>query len=85
MTSTRAVRGSDRRSIKMPLGESLVSVLSTAPLSASDRAECWHEMVSRTFIPLDVNLLENEPSPGTIVSDQLGALQISVSRRDRKW
>jgi len=54
-----------------------VSVLSTAPLSASDRAECWHEVVLRTFIPLDVNLLEKEPLPGTIVSDQLGALQVS--------
>lgn len=58
-------------------GRSLVSVFSTAPLPASDRAERWHETVSRTFIPLDVNLLENEPSPGTIVSDQLGALQVS--------
>jgi AraC-like DNA-binding protein len=46
-------------------------------LSASDRAECWHEVVLRTFIPLDVNLLEKEPLPGTIVSDQLGALQVS--------
>ncbi|AWS42539.1 helix-turn-helix domain-containing protein [Streptosporangium sp. 'caverna'] len=51
--------------------------LSTAPLSASDRAERWHEAVSRTFVPLDVTLLEKAPSPGTIVSDQLGPLQIS--------
>jgi AraC-like DNA-binding protein len=33
--------------------------------------------VSRTFIPLDVELLEKDPSPGTIVSDQLGVLQVS--------
>ncbi|GII57297.1 hypothetical protein Pth03_56860 [Planotetraspora thailandica] len=52
-------------------------VLSTAPLSASDRAERWHEAVSRTFMPMDVALLEKAPSPGTIVSDQLGPLRIS--------
>ncbi|MFC9625336.1 hypothetical protein ACFTXM_37025 [Streptomyces sp. NPDC056930] len=74
-------------------------VLSTAPLSAADRAERWHEAVSGTFMPMDVNLLEKEPSPGTIVSSQLGALHISrvqagpqvvmrnkrhISRDDRK-
>lgn len=54
------------------------SALSTATLSPSDRAERWHEAVSRTFIPLEVDLLEKEPSPGTIASDQLGSLQISL-------
>ncbi|MFI8186021.1 helix-turn-helix domain-containing protein [Actinacidiphila glaucinigra] len=53
------------------------STLSTSQLSASDRAECWHEVVARTFMPLDVKLLENEPSPGTIVSNQLGVLRVS--------
>ncbi|MEU0184326.1 helix-turn-helix domain-containing protein [Streptomyces sp. NPDC006207] len=53
------------------------SALSTSQLSASDRAECWHEVVARTFIPLDVNLLEDEPSPGTIVSNQLGPVRVS--------
>ncbi|MDX3850827.1 helix-turn-helix domain-containing protein [Streptomyces sp. AK02-01A] len=52
-------------------------VLSTAPLSASDRAERWHEAVRSAFVPLDVTLLESEPSPGTIVSNQLGSLRIS--------
>ncbi|WP_405984166.1 helix-turn-helix domain-containing protein [Streptomyces sp. NBC_00872] len=55
-------------------------VLSTEPLSASDRAERWHEAVLRTFVPLDVTLLEKEPSPGTIVSNQLGPLRISSVR-----
>jgi AraC-like DNA-binding protein len=52
-------------------------VLSTALLSAPDRAERWHEAVSRTFVPLEVDLLEEEPSPGRIVSHQLGAMQVS--------
>ncbi|MEU3616660.1 helix-turn-helix domain-containing protein [Streptomyces sp. NPDC006872] len=55
----------------------MCTVLSTAPLSAADRAERWHQAVSGTFMPMDVNLLEKEPSPGTIVSSRLGALQIS--------
>ncbi|WP_328625455.1 helix-turn-helix domain-containing protein [Streptomyces sp. NBC_00353] len=53
------------------------TALSTSQLSSSDRVECWHEAVSRTFIPLDVNLLEKEPSPGMIVSNQLGVLGVS--------
>jgi AraC-like DNA-binding protein len=53
------------------------TVLSTAPLSVADRAEIWHEAVSGTFVPMDVHLLEREPSPGTIVSSRLGSLQIS--------
>ncbi|MCM2422669.1 helix-turn-helix domain-containing protein [Streptomyces sp. RKAG293] len=53
------------------------TVLSTAPLSAADRAERWHEAVSGTFVPMDVHLLEEEPSPGTIVSNRLGSVQIS--------
>ncbi|MDQ0746748.1 AraC-like DNA-binding protein [Streptomyces africanus] len=52
-------------------------VLSTASLSAADRSELWHHAVSRTFIPLDVQLLEEDPSPGRIVSNQLGSLRIS--------
>ncbi|MFF0751727.1 helix-turn-helix domain-containing protein [Streptomyces sp. NPDC004267] len=52
-------------------------VLSTEPLSAADRAERWHEVVSGTFMPMDVNLLEKQPSPGTIASSRLGTLHIS--------
>ncbi|GAA0460879.1 helix-turn-helix domain-containing protein [Streptomyces olivaceiscleroticus] len=52
-------------------------VLSTADLSAADRSERWHEAVSRTFVPLDVNILEENPSPGRIVTQQLGATQVS--------
>ncbi|MEU6621594.1 helix-turn-helix domain-containing protein [Streptomyces litmocidini] len=66
-------------------------VLSTEPLSAADRAERWHEAVSGTFMPMDVNLLEKEPSPGTIVSSRLGTLHISrvqagpqVVKRDKR-
>ncbi|GKQ34086.1 helix-turn-helix domain-containing protein [Streptomyces sp. A012304] len=53
-------------------------VLSTTSLSPSQRAECWHEAVSNTFIPLRVNLLEREPSAGTIASERLGSLQMAV-------
>ncbi|MDX3763567.1 helix-turn-helix domain-containing protein [Streptomyces sp. AK02-04a] len=52
-------------------------VLSTAALSAADRIERWHEAVTQAFIPLDVNILEENPSPGRIVTHQLGALQVS--------
>ncbi|MFG3719498.1 helix-turn-helix domain-containing protein [Streptomyces massasporeus] len=52
-------------------------VLSTASLPAADRGERWHHAVSRTFIPLDVRLLEDDPSPGSIVSHRLGSLQVS--------
>ncbi|MFJ8129834.1 AraC-like ligand-binding domain-containing protein [Streptomyces hydrogenans] len=66
-------------------------VLSTEPLSAADRAERWHEAVSGTFMPMDVNLLEKEPRPGTIASSRLGTLHISrvqagpqVVRREKR-
>ncbi|MFJ7593388.1 helix-turn-helix domain-containing protein [Streptomyces sp. NPDC097617] len=52
-------------------------VLSTAALSAADRTECWHDAVSRTFVPLEVCFQETEPSPGRIVSDQIGALHVT--------
>ncbi|MET7354680.1 helix-turn-helix domain-containing protein [Streptomyces mirabilis] len=55
-------------------------VLSTTPLSPTQRAECWHEVVSNTFIPLGVTLLEREPSAGTISSERLGSPQMSVVR-----
>ncbi|MEU7020459.1 helix-turn-helix domain-containing protein [Streptomyces sp. NPDC046203] len=51
--------------------------LSTVELSASDRAESWHEAVSHTFVPMTVELLEDEPAAGTIVSHQLGPVRIS--------
>ncbi|MFD9796917.1 helix-turn-helix domain-containing protein [Streptomyces sp. NPDC059070] len=53
-------------------------VLSTATLAPSQRADYWHDLVSGTFIPLDVELYEPEPSAGTISSERLGPLQISV-------
>lgn len=53
-------------------------VLDTAEVPSADRAEYWHEAVSRTFIPLDVALLESAPAPATITSHQLGALQVSL-------
>ncbi|MFD7282121.1 helix-turn-helix domain-containing protein [Streptomyces sp. NPDC059862] len=52
-------------------------VLSTAALPAADRIERWHEAVSQTFIPLDVKTLEEDPSPGRIVTYQWGATQVS--------
>ncbi|MGW2251736.1 AraC-like ligand-binding domain-containing protein [Kitasatospora sp. NPDC001660] len=50
--------------------------LSTARLSASDRAESWHEAVSHAFVPMAVDLLEEVPSPGTITGHQLGPVRI---------
>ncbi|WP_234323201.1 cupin domain-containing protein [Streptomyces bikiniensis] len=40
-------------------------------------AELWHEVVSRAFVPLDVRFLEAAPSPGRIVTRQLGPVQVS--------
>ncbi|MFJ6619873.1 helix-turn-helix domain-containing protein [Kitasatospora sp. NPDC091335] len=51
--------------------------LSTASLSASGRAECWHEAVSHAFVPMAVNLLEEVPTPGRIVGHRLGSVRIS--------
>ncbi|CAM5317117.1 hypothetical protein SGRIM119S_07614 [Streptomyces griseorubiginosus] len=45
----------------MPRGNQVSVVLSTASLSATDRSQLWRHAVSRTFIPLDVRLLEEEP------------------------
>ncbi|MFI9612135.1 helix-turn-helix domain-containing protein [Streptomyces sp. NPDC052023] len=51
-------------------------VLSTASLSPADRVERWREAVSRAFVPLDVEALEEDPLPGRIVSDRLGAMRV---------
>ncbi|MFD8478015.1 helix-turn-helix domain-containing protein [Kitasatospora sp. NPDC059673] len=50
--------------------------LSTGPLSAAERAESWHEAVSTAFVPMAVEFLEAEPSPGTIVCHRLGPVRI---------
>ncbi|MEU7019922.1 helix-turn-helix domain-containing protein [Streptomyces sp. NPDC046203] len=64
---------------------------STAMLSASDRAESWRETVSHAFVPMTVNLLEEVPSPGSVVGRRLGSVWISrvqagpqVVTRDRR-
>ncbi|MCN9241661.1 helix-turn-helix domain-containing protein [Streptomyces sp. RY43-2] len=51
--------------------------LSTASLSASDRAESWQDTVSHTFVPMTVDFLEEVPSPGEIVGHRLGPVRIS--------
>ncbi|MFC5204773.1 helix-turn-helix domain-containing protein [Streptomyces kaempferi] len=53
-------------------------VLSTAPLSISDRADFWQDAVSRTFVPLDVDLHEDEPATATIVTRRVGFMQVST-------
>ncbi|WP_262063910.1 helix-turn-helix domain-containing protein [Streptomyces sp. STR69] len=53
-------------------------ILSTSDLSSSDRADFWHDAVSRTFVPLDVTLHEEAPSAATISSSRLGFMQIST-------
>ncbi|MEU8540744.1 helix-turn-helix domain-containing protein [Streptomyces sp. NPDC048717] len=64
---------------------------STVKLSASDRADSWRETVSHAFVPMTVNLLEEVPSPGSIVGRRLGSVRISrvqagpqVVTRDRR-
>lgn len=54
------------------------STLSTSLLPPSDRADFWHDAVSRTFVPLEVTLHEEAPSTATISSSRLGFLQIST-------
>ncbi|AZM93821.1 helix-turn-helix domain-containing protein [Streptomyces sp. W1SF4] len=56
-----------------------MSVVETTilPLPPRERADYWCELVSGTFIPLDVRLHEPVPSAGTIASRSLGPLQIS--------
>ncbi|KIQ64799.1 hypothetical protein TR51_11685 [Kitasatospora griseola] len=50
--------------------------LPAEPLSAADRAECWHQAVASAFVPMAVEFLEDEPSPGTIVGHRLGQVRI---------
>ncbi|OIJ95625.1 helix-turn-helix domain-containing protein [Streptomyces colonosanans] len=60
-------------------------VLDTTGVPSADRAEYWHEALSRTFIPLDVALLESAPAPATITSHRLGALQVSLVQAGPQW
>ncbi|MFD8788049.1 helix-turn-helix domain-containing protein [Kitasatospora sp. NPDC059599] len=53
-------------------------VLDTTEVPSADRAEYWHEAVSRTFVPLDVSLPDGVPDPGTITSHRLGDLQVAL-------
>ncbi|MFF0225834.1 helix-turn-helix domain-containing protein [Streptomyces sp. NPDC004629] len=53
-------------------------VLSSAALSASDRAAFWRDAVSKTFIPLNVDLHEETPSAATIRTTQLDYLHVSA-------
>ncbi|GAB2712091.1 AraC-like ligand-binding domain-containing protein [Kitasatospora kifunensis] len=53
------------------------TTVSTESLSPAERADFWHETVSRAFMPLQVELLERNPSVGVISSEQLGSVQIS--------
>ncbi|MFI5529440.1 helix-turn-helix domain-containing protein [Kitasatospora sp. NPDC051853] len=50
---------------------------STAPLPPAERADFWHNAVTRTFIPLEVRLLEPIPSAGLLSSDRFGPVQIT--------
>nr|WSX75245.1 helix-turn-helix domain-containing protein [Streptomyces sp. NBC_00899] len=55
-----------------------MSVVSTAPLSVSDRADYWQDAVSRAFVPLDVVLHEDAPAAASIVTRQVGFMQVST-------
>ncbi|MDH6695880.1 helix-turn-helix domain-containing protein [Streptomyces sp. MAA16] len=52
-------------------------VRSTAALVPAERHAYWHDVVSNTFIPLDVALHEREPAEGVIASRRVGFLQIA--------
>ncbi|WP_394437289.1 helix-turn-helix domain-containing protein [Streptomyces sp. SGAir0957] len=52
-------------------------VFSTAELSAAERAEHWREAVSRAFVPLEVRFTDPDPSPGQLVSERVGSLQVT--------
>ncbi|WP_229377686.1 helix-turn-helix domain-containing protein [Streptomyces sp. VRA16 Mangrove soil] len=60
-------------------------------LSAADRAESWRDVVSRAFVPLDVELLGEEARPGRITGERLGAMRVidvqggpQVARRSKR-
>ncbi|WP_307806371.1 helix-turn-helix domain-containing protein [Streptomyces sp. FH025] len=50
---------------------------STELLSPAERAEFWHDAVARTFIPMEIRLLEPKPGTGVLSSDRLGTVQIT--------
>lgn len=52
-------------------------VRSTAALDPAERHAYWRDVVSRTFIPLDVTLHEPEPAEGVITSRRVGFLRIA--------
>ncbi|MFF2518400.1 helix-turn-helix domain-containing protein [Streptomyces sp. NPDC058086] len=53
-------------------------VLSTDSVPPGDRLAYWHDVVWRTFVPLDVAAPQGEPFFGTVTTEQLGHLQIST-------
>ncbi|MFB7255554.1 AraC-like ligand-binding domain-containing protein [Streptomyces nojiriensis] len=59
-------------------------VFTTSLLSPYERADYWHNLVSETFIPLDVTLHEPVPSAWSITSERLGPLQISAVQAGRQ-
>lgn len=52
-------------------------VRSTAALAPAERHAYWHDVVSNTFIPLDVTLHDREPAEGVIASRSVGFLRIA--------
>lgn len=53
-------------------------VLSTESVPTSDRLAYWHDVVTRTFVPLDVVTAKDVSFSGTVVTDQLGPMRIST-------
>ncbi|WP_265566362.1 helix-turn-helix domain-containing protein [Streptomyces hygroscopicus] len=53
-------------------------VLSTESVPPGDRLAYWHDVVWRTFVPLDVAAPQGEPFFGAVTTEQLGQLQIST-------
>ncbi|MFI2608152.1 helix-turn-helix domain-containing protein [Kitasatospora sp. NPDC018619] len=82
-TQVPATLATASRSTVSPSTASLATVtpftasLATASPPRAVRAESWQDAVSRTFVPVTVEFLEEVPLPGEIVSHRLGSVRIS--------
>lgn len=59
-------------------------VFSTDSVPPADRRAYWHDVVSRTFVPLDVTSPKNLLFSGSVSTERMGPLQISTIEADRE-
>ena len=62
----------------------LATVLSTDSVPPHDRLAFWHDVVGRTFVPLDVTAPKERPFSGSVATERLGQLRISTVDADRE-